>query len=198
MSIIKLPWERRRKFKAALPLNLCLLLVDRYFKAGDKLIDPFAGSKAFEEAAKKLGVSVVSVDILWGVDARNLPFRDGEFDGCVTHPPYWKGVRFSDDPRDLSNARSYEEYLEGLGKCVSEIHRVVKLNSFFVCVVGDYRKKGRLYPIHADLIKVAEERGFMLYELLIWARDKMANVSAMNLPYSMTHDYILIFRRARP
>lgn len=191
MSVIYVPWEPPDRFKTALPPNLVLLLLDRYFTKGQRILDPFAGSRTIEMIASKLGIEVVSTDILWGIDCRSLPFKDCEFDGILTHPPYYKAVKFSEDPRDLSNATSYDEFLYGMHLCMKEMARVVKPKSFIVIIIGDYRSRGAFIPVHADVIKLAENIGLKIVEILVWARVGF-KVNYWK-KWSMSHDYVLAF-----
>ena len=194
MSVIDVPYlPGERGFKTQLEHSLCLILLDRYFKRGDRLIDPFAGSRAVEKAAARLGIEVVSTDIAEGIDCRNLPFEDEEFDGCLTHPPYWKSVEFTRNPGDLSRCKTYDVFLEELGKCFKEISRVLKPNSKFILIIGDCRRKGKYHPLHADAIKIAENIGFKLYEILIFNRKKVR--LPFQSPYMLSHDYILAFEK---
>jgi len=194
MSVISVPHIPREKpYKTGLPPALCLLILDKYFKSGMRILDPFAGSREIERQGRKLGIEVVSTDIKEGVNCMNLPFEDSTFDGCFTHPPYWNSVKFTDDPRDLSRAKNYEAFLEMLKQCFREIHRVLKPNAFFTVIIGDRRVKGKLYPIHTDTIKIAEEVGFTLYDILIAERHRVK--LPFKSPFMLAHDYIITFRK---
>ena len=47
---------------------------------------------------------------------------------------------------------------------------VLKAGRYLAVVVMDLRKKNRFYPLHMDLARVLQERGFTLDDLIIWDR----------------------------
>jgi len=195
MSTIRLPYERRKApRRAILDEALVAVILLRLAKKDWLIIDPMAGEKTIEKVGRRFGYTVVSSDIMEGIDARDLGFEDKSVDMVFTHPPYWKATRYTNDPRDLSNARTYEDYIKGLSECMQEFYRILKPNGRFVLVIGDYREKKRLYPIHADAIIEARKIGFDLKA--IWIHE----ISATGTPligteFMIGHDYILIFEK---
>jgi len=197
MSVLRLPYEpRRAPRKAILDEGLVAIILLHLAERDWLIIDPMAGERTIEKVGRRLGYTIISSDIREGVDARQLTFlQDCSVDMVFTHPPYWKATRYSDNPRDLSNARTYEDYIEGLSECMREFHRVLKPKGRVVLVIGDYRRKKRLYPIHADVIVEARKIGFDLKA--IWIHE----VSASGTPFigtefMMGHDYILVFEKS--
>jgi DNA modification methylase len=151
--------------------------------------------------AKDPGITVTSTDIRTGVDVRALPFNDEEFDGCVAHPPYWDARRYSDDPRDLSNTRTYEEFLKAMTQALNEIRRVTKMGGTLLIITGDRRKGGVLYPIHADLAVIARQTGWELLDILV-LRSVLHAIKTPRYsrpgskPPFIGHAYCLVFRKA--
>jgi len=199
LSILELPISRPPE-AGCLDPEVALILLRRFFRKGQRLIDPFGYPPVFEEAAREFGIEVESTDIRAGVDVRCLPFGDEEFDGCVAHPPYWDARRYSDNPGDLSNARSYEDFLEGMSQGLREITRVVKPGGTLLLVTGDRRKGGELYPIHADLIFIARGLGWRLIDIMILrialtAIRMPGYLKPGSKPPFITHVYCLIFKK---
>ncbi len=195
MSVIRLPYEPRRGARRA-PLDEGLVAVTllRLAKRGWTIIDPMAGERTIERVGRFLGYNVVSSDIAEGVDARNLPWGEGEVDLVYTHPPYWRATKYTDDPRDLSNAPTYDAFLRGLEECLVEFYRVLKPGGLLVLVIGDYREKGRFYPISADTMVMARRVGFE--PLTIWVHEVSASGTAhIGTKFMMSHDYVQIFRK---
>ncbi len=197
MSILELPITRPPE-PGSLDPEVALVLLRRFFKSGQRLLDPFGYPPIFEEAARELGIKVVSTDLRTGVDARELPFPDRFFDGCVAHPPYWDARRYSDDPRDLSNAPRYVDYIDGMRQIIGEITRVVRPGGRLLIVVGDRRKGGSLYPIHADILNLARFYDWTPIDILILRGVLLAiripgYLKPGSKPPVIAHQYILVF-----
>jgi len=193
MSVIRLPYERRiGPRKATLDEGLVAIIFLRLIKREWLVIDPMCGERTIERVGRRLGYTVVSSDIAEGVDARELPFEDRTVNCVFTHPPYWRATKYTDDRRDLSNAPTYEEYIGGLTECLHEFYRILKRGGRLILVIGDYREKGKLYPIHADAIIRAREIGFTLKA--IWVHEVSATgTTRIGTEFMMSHDYVLVF-----
>jgi len=195
LSVIKFPYEprsgpRKAVLDEALVATILLRLANREWL----IADPMAGERTIEKVGKRLGFTVVSSDIAEGMDARKLDFKDEAVDCIFTHPPYWRATRYTDDPRDLSNAESYNGFLAGLKECLAEFHRILKPNGQLILVIGDYRERKRFYPIHADALVKAREVEFE--PTAIWIHEISASgTSFIGTKYMMSHDYVLIMRK---
>lgn len=65
----------------------------------------------------------------------------------IMHPPYWNIIKFSDDPRDLSNAESIERFLEMLLNVVEKSYQILDKGRYFALVIGDKYSKGEWIPL---------------------------------------------------
>lgn len=127
MSVIRLPYEPRTGPKRGrIDEMLAALILLRLMKRDWLILDPMAGERTIEKVGRELGFNVISYDIRNGVDARALPLADESVDVVIVDPPYWRATKYTGDPRDLSNARTYSDYLSGLKKCLKEFHGVFK------------------------------------------------------------------------
>jgi len=152
-------------------------------------------------------------------DARELmpQFTEGSFDFIVTSPPYWnilrkdwdhkvkaerksKGLqtRYSDDPNDLGNTESYEQFLDQLGKVFAECRRVLAPKRYMCVVVSDFRHKSEFIAYHSDITRVMESVGFSLEGITILVQDSK-NLYPYGIPFAFVsnihHQYILTFRK---
>ena len=141
----------------------------------------------------------------------------GYFDFVVTSPPYWriltkakdhKSIRerlsrglptkYSEDSRDLGNARGYGEFLSQLSKVFAECYRVLKSRKYMVVVVSDFRHGPTFIPFHNDLAVAVQGVGFTLEGITILVQDSK-NLYPYGMPYAFVsnihHQYILIFRK---
>lgn len=142
---------------------------------------------------------------------------DESFDFIVTSPPYWmilrkdwdhkvkaerksRGLdtRYSDEPNDLGNLESYDEFLSELGKVFAECHRVLNKKKYMAVVVSDFRHKSKFVAYHADIAREMESAGFSLDGITILVQDNK-NLYPYGLPYAFVsnihHQYILVFRK---
>jgi len=195
MSVIKFPYEpRKAPRKAILDEALIATILLRLMNREWLIADPMAGERTIERVGRRLGFTVVSSDIAEGVDARKLGFEDESVNCVFTHPPYWKATRYTDDPRDLSNAESYSGYLTGLKECFAEFYRILKPDGLLVLIIGDYRERKKFYPIHADALIKAREVGFE--PVAIWVHEISASGTPLiGTKFMMSHEYVLIMKR---
>lgn len=148
---------------------------------------------------------------------RMAEFDDESFDFIVTSPPYWsilrkdwdhkvkaerksKGLqtRYSDEPDDLGNTASYEEFLAELGKVFAQCRRVLKRKRYMCVIVSDFRHGSKFIPYHADISRVIESVGFSLEGITILVQDSK-NLYPYGIPFAFVsnihHQYILTFRK---
>lgn len=124
-----------------------------------------------------------------------------EYDFAFTCPPYYDLEVYSNLENDLSNAKTYKEYLEMLKQTISNIYNCLKTNSFAVFVVGNFRnKKGELEHLNGDIINISKEVGFKLWDELIW--EGASNVALTrcgkfekNRKSVRMHEYIIILKK---
>ena len=122
--------------KRALPVEDCKFMLNlSKIKAGQKVLDPFAGGGGIVFAAVQAGLDVYSSDIdpkmQYGLkdfgakhsvaDIRKLPFETNFFDSVVTEAPFDKNVTTN------------------VATGLAEMQRVIKPNGYIVLMVADYQ-----------------------------------------------------------
>jgi DNA modification methylase len=85
----------------------------------------------------------------------------------IMHPPYHDIIKFSDDPRDLSNAPSVEVFLEGFGKAVDNTVPFLDKGRYLVLVIGDKYIKGDWIPLGFLTMNEVMKRGFSLKSIIV-------------------------------
>ncbi|MCS7260032.1 MAG: DNA methyltransferase [Anaerolineae bacterium] len=85
----------------------------------------------------------------------------------IMHPPYFDIIKFSDDPRDLSNARSVEAFLERLGQVVGRVVEVLDPGRYLVLVIGDKYAAGEWIPLGFRAMQVVFEAGLALKSIIV-------------------------------
>lgn len=98
---------------------------------------------------------------------------DGSVHLSIYSPPFAGLYRYSSDPRDLANARTYEEFLEHYEFMVREIARVTMPGRISAVHCMDVPKRGAniggYIDFPGDLIRLHEKHGFeYLPRICIW------------------------------
>ena len=161
-------------YPAKLPMDLAEELVLQYSDPGDLILDPFIGSGTTLRAAVKHGRRGIGLDInpdaidlckqypelqtckIELADSRKMTIPDDSIDVIITSSPYGtliagKKLAYSDDPRDLSNAKNYNDFLLGLLDILEECFRVLKPGRP-VCFVAKDRNKRILQPLASYIL----------------------------------------------
>jgi len=129
----------------------------------------------------------------------------------VYSPPFPELYQYSNDPRDMSNCKTYEEGLDQYKFIVSEIHRVTKPGRLTAVHCMDL-KKGTLYQkdFPGDIIKAHEDAGFNFFcRITIWKdpwliarRTRMKSLMHKTIVNDSSKarvagaDYIVVFRKS--
>jgi DNA modification methylase len=136
-------------------------------------------------------------------------------DYVLTSPPYWDMLRargaqtqrnrrqspeldvyYSDDPADLGNIDSYDDFLERLLAIYTALQPHLRPKAYLTIIVKNVKKGGKLYPLAWDLARRLSD----VYELKdekIWCQDdiRLAPYGLGNAWVSNTfHHYCLQFR----
>lgn len=104
------------------------------------------------------------LDAILDADVPDLSAVDVVF----TCPPYATLERYSDDPRDLSNAPDYASFREAYASILKAAIARLAMDRFAAIVVGDVRDEadggaGCILPLVADTIAACEAAGARLY-----------------------------------
>ena len=140
-------------------------------------------------------------------------------DFIVTSPPYWgilnkkpdhkvrqqrigNGLEtsYGDDSRDFALISSYDDFVMSLADFFGQCTRVLKDRRYCAIVVGDFRHGGRYYPLHADLARAMEQRGYVLKAMnVLYQRHKRVFPYGYPAAYvpNVHHQNIVIMRNER-
>lgn len=94
----------------------------------------------------------------------------------ITSPPYHNLRIYSNDPCDLSNCESYEEYYYLLGLVIAECERVLKPGGKFIMQFEDYNytlgRDGKMgqESLTGDINKLMLDNNFSLWTKAIWRK----------------------------
>lgn len=212
----------RGNWSPYIPRNLLL----RYSKEGDLILDQFAGGGTTLVESKLLNRDIIGVDIndialqrcsekidfdyelakgkvkLRKGDARNLDFiSDESIDFICTHPPYANIIKYSEDIEgDLSQLK-VPEFLAEMELVASESYRVLRRGKFCAILMGDTRQKGHMIPMSFAVMRIFENAGFKLKELIIKEQHNCRATGywkTNSVKYNfllIAHEYLFVFKK---
>ena len=91
-----------------------------------------------------------------------------DYDMFFTCPPYYNLEIYSDNPKDLSTCKTYEEFLELYREVIEQSYHHLKDDTFAVIVVEELRRPdGTFYGFVPDTIRAFTDAGFVYYNEMI-------------------------------
>jgi DNA modification methylase len=85
----------------------------------------------------------------------------------IMHPPYFDIIKFSKDPRDLSNARSVDDFLGKMNKVVEHASKFLDRGRYLALVIGDKYSKGEWVPLGFLTMQEVLKKGFSLKSIIV-------------------------------
>ena len=212
----------RGNWSPYVPRNIIL----RYSKEGDLLLDQFAGGGTTLVEAKLLNRDIIGDDVndaalercrektafdyapakgkvyIKKGDARHLDFIPNEsIDLICTHPPYANIIKYSEDiETDLSHLK-VKDFLEEMKTVAAESYRVLKKDKFCAVLMGDTRKKGHMIPMSFEVMRIFNDAGFKLKEIIIKEQHNCKATGywkTNSVKYNfllIAHEYLFVFRK---
>ncbi len=123
----------------------------------------------------------------------------------IMHPPYFDIIKFSNDPRDLSNAGTIDNFLEMMNKVVDNASAVLEKGRYFALVIGDKYSKGEWIPLGFLTMNEILKRGFILKSIVV--KNFEETLGKRNQKelwryralvggfYIFKHEYIFVFKK---
>ena len=212
----------RGNWSPYIPRNILL----RYSQEGDLVLDQFAGGGTTLVEAKLLNRDIIGIDVndvalercrekscfehdgaegevyIRKGDARNLDFiPDDSIDLICTHPPYANIIKYSEDiEADLSRLK-VKDFLEAMRPVAAECRRVLKKGKFCAILMGDTRQKGCMVPMSFEVMRIFQDAGFQLKELIIKEQHNCKATGywkTNSVKYNfllIAHEYLFVFRK---
>ncbi len=212
----------RGNWSPYIPRNILL----RYSREKDLVLDQFIGGGTTLVEAKLLNRDIIGIDVndealercrekvnfshegadgqvsIRKGDARDMSFiQDESIDLICTHPPYANIIKYSENnPADLSLLK-VSDFVEEMKKVAAESYRVLKKGKFCAILMGDTRQKGCMIPMSFDVMRVFENAGFKLKELIIKEQHNCRATGywkTNSVKYNfllIAHEYLFVFRK---
>ena len=210
---------------------VCEVMYKWFTLPGNKVFDPFAGGIVRGTMAAVLNrhytgadINPVQVDSNYSEfkkfqskynvegscewlckDANSISIQE-KYDFVFTCPPYYNLEQYTKDPEDLSNAKSYPEFLEKYLQIMEKCYNILDDDCFLVYVVSDVRDKKttEYYGFVADTIKCGQDVGLKFYNEIILYNDT-GNLAIVSGDYmdrarkvGRQHQNILVFYKGNP
>lgn len=127
-------------------------------------------------------------------------------DCILLHPPYHDIIKFSDDPRDLSNAPDLPAFLDRFATVARNAHALLRPGRFLALVVGDAFTRGEWVPLGFECMNVCRQTGFLLKAINVkdiqgnergkGKRENLWRYRALKQGfYVFKHEYVMVFQR---
>jgi 16S rRNA G966 N2-methylase RsmD len=174
-------------------------------------LNPEVAQKAKELIDLEPNKYNVITDVIVG-DSRTFNFdtlfenyRINEVQLIIMHPPYHDIIKFSNDGRDLSNAKNIGEFFKMFGEVVENTTQYLEKDRFLVLVIGDKYSKGEWIPLGFYCMEEVLKRGYLLKSIIVKnfedTRGKREQKELWRYRalvggfYIFKHEYIFLFQK---
>lgn len=211
----------RGNWSPYIPRNLLL----KYTKEKDLVLDQFAGGGTTLVEAKLLNRDIIGIDVngkalercrkkcdfeiknmgkvyFYEKDARNLDFIPNEkIDFICTHPPYANIIKYSENLKNDLSHFEIKDFLIEMKKVAKECYRILKKDKFCAILMGDIRKNGKIFPLGFEIMKIFENVGFELKEIIIKEQHNCKSTKfwkEKSKKYNfllLAHEYLFVFKK---
>jgi hypothetical protein len=174
-------------------------------------LQPAVAARARELLAATPSGHAVVGEVITGdalaIDYRELLAQHGQRSAqlVMLHPPYFDIIKFSDDPRDLSNAGSVDAFLEMIGRLVDHVTPVLEAGRYLALVIGDKYAKCEWIPLGFQTMNQVLERGYSLKSIIVKNFEETTGKRSQKELwkyralaggfYIFKHEYIFVFRK---
>ena len=178
------------------------------------------GIEINEEFCKVANDRVGEEKVVLGDSRKKKNYLGPKVDFIMTSPPYWDILKkkrgnsdsqhnqrkekklklyYSDNPDDLGNIETYEDFIRELKKVFKNCYLVLKDKKYMVVVIQNFRNcDGKYVTLAWDLVKEIEKCGFTFEGEEIWCQDdKQLGIWGYPSKYisNIHHHYCLVFRK---
>ena len=201
-------------------------IIEMWSKKGDGIVDPFAGRSSRPLVSTLLERNYVGFDVIkdnlqeveeqYNIlkNERSLGklklihkssehidefLPEGVADMIMTCPPYYNIEKYESVDGQLTDIKTYEEFLETYKIILEKSIKILKPSCFFVVVLANFRIDGKLYDFCSDTKNILKEHlkfhDEIILEMSPAKRHALYTQAIVNLNCLKTHEYCLVFRK---
>ncbi len=125
----------------------------------------------------------------------------------IMHPPYFDIIKFSNDPHDLSNAKSIGHFLATMNEVVRKASKVLDKGRYLALVIGDKYSRGEWIPLGFLTMQEVLKNGFTLKSIIVKnfeetfgkrnQKELWRYRALVGGFYIFKHEYILLFKKGK-
>lgn len=129
-------------------------------------------------------------------------------DLMILHPPYFDIIKFTNQPCDLSNAKSMDEFLSMYQSVLKRQLPYVRKNGHLAVVAGDLYRNSEVVPLGFMLMNATLQSGPLKLKGIV-IKDMVGNRAKLGLDalwrkralrsdyYLFKHEYIFVYRKTK-
>lgn len=204
-------------------------LLKRYTQKGDWVLDPFCGSgTTLIEAAKlkrnAFGIELnpeqvekvkkeIDSNLIFQGNSQTIEYapllKDLNIDAVdfiLFHPPYWDIIQFSENPDDLSQAKSMKDFNDQLSAVCQNAIQYLRKKRFCALVISDMYQGSEWLPLGFYAMQAFQSCGLKLKSIVVKnfnqtkakrQQEELWRYRALvGGYYVFKHEYIFVFQKA--
>jgi len=174
-------------------------------------LNPEVSRKAKELIEREKNIYNVIIEVITA-DSRYVNLREilskhkiKSVQLMIMHPPYHDIIRFSNNPNDLSNAKSVEEFIRMFADVVDNTTPYLDKGRYLGIVIGDKYSGGKWIPLGFYVMNEVLKRNFSLKSIIVKnfeetrgkrnQKDLWKYRALVGGFYIFKHEYILLFKK---
>lgn len=202
-------------------------ILEMWSKKGDFIIDPFAGRSSRPLVSTLLERNYIGFDVLndnlkeaqeqydklkqdrtlgklrlINESSENIDkhFHKSVADLIMTCPPYFNIEKYDSADGQLTDIKTYDDFLKSYATILNKSTDVLKPGGFFIVVLANFRIEGKFYDFVGDTKNILKQQleyhDEIILEMSPAKRHPLYVQAITNLNCLKTHEYCIVFRKS--